>query len=115
MKTEFEFKIIVQQVLHSFDRVCDFFITGKIPNLTLHYFELVHNSRGKMKYKSYNVFYMFEDFWKSLKAFGGQPPLGKKQLIMSKETKSVFSEKLNRLMTKEITPATAEIKKQQNF
>ena len=37
--------------------------TGEIPNLTLHYFELVHDSKGKFKFRSYNVFYMFEDFW----------------------------------------------------
>lgn len=82
MKTQFTFKLIIQQVHHSFDRICDFFITGEIPNLTLHYFELVHNSRGEFKFRTYNVFYMFEDFWKSLKAYNGKPPMGKKQLIM---------------------------------
>ena len=91
MNTEHEFKIIAQQVLHTFDRICDFFITGEIPNLTLHYFELVHNSKGKLKFRSYNVFYMYEDFWKSLKAYNGKPPTGKKELTMGKETKNIFS------------------------
>ena len=48
---------------HTFDRIVDFYITGEIPKLKLHYFELVHDSKGKFKFRSYNVFYMFEDFW----------------------------------------------------
>jgi hypothetical protein len=51
-----ELKLIRHQALHSHDSLSDAFVTGQVPSCVLHYFEQAHTHKGKLKYRTYNIF-----------------------------------------------------------
>ena len=60
------------------------FITGRIPNIKLHYFECkvyAENKKDSDLNRTYNIFNLESDFWKLLKASSGVPPINQYNVL----------------------------------
>ena len=99
------------------DFIGDSFITGKLPEVTLHYFECKGTLDG-ISHKTYNVFKMGPDFWQIVKASLGIPPFSEINCIkLGKYTRKKIeghetSLKTLKFKTKKLACAKSQIAKQ---